>query len=48
MRVMDLDDDMVIVVSKVDPQSVLQAILILESCEGKKATTVLPYLGYAG
>ena len=47
VRVMDLDDDMVIVASTVDSQSVLQAILMLDACEGKNTTLVLPYMGYA-
>lgn len=47
VRVMDLDDDMVIVASTVDSQSVLQAILMLDACEGKHTTLVLPYMGYA-
>ena len=44
VRVMDLDDDMVIVASTVDSQSVLQAILMLDACEGKNTTLVLPYM----
>ncbi|HJJ92535.1 MAG TPA: ribose-phosphate diphosphokinase [Methanocorpusculum sp.] len=47
VRVMDLDEDMVIVASTVDLQSILQVILMLDACEGKQTTLVLPYMGYA-
>ncbi|HJJ99495.1 MAG TPA: ribose-phosphate diphosphokinase [Methanocorpusculum sp.] len=47
VRVMNLDDDMVIVASTVDSQSILQAILMLDACEGKSTTLVLSYMGYA-
>ena len=47
VRVMDLDDNMVIIASTVDSQSMLQAILMLDACEGKNTTLVLPYMGYA-
>lgn len=47
VRVMDLDEDMVVVASTVDARSVLQAALMLDACEGTTTTLVLPYMGYA-
>jgi ribose-phosphate pyrophosphokinase len=47
MRVMDLDDDRIIVASTVDSQSILQTILALDACKGKNTTLILPYMGYA-
>jgi ribose-phosphate pyrophosphokinase len=47
VRVMDHDDDRIIVASTVDSQSVLQTILVLDACEGMNTTLVLPYMGYA-
>ncbi|MDR3102367.1 MAG: ribose-phosphate diphosphokinase [Methanocalculaceae archaeon] len=47
VRVMNFDDDMVIVASTVDSRSILQVLLMLDACEGKNTTLVLPYMGYA-
>ena len=47
IRIMDEDDQMIIIASTVDAESALQAILLLDACEGKETTLVLPYMGYA-
>lgn len=47
VRILDDDDQMIIVASTVDSKSTMQAILLLDACEGKDTTLVLPYMGYA-
>lgn len=47
VRVEDMDDEMVIIASTVDTVAALQVILLLDACEGRDVTLVLPYMGYA-
>ncbi|MDO5844584.1 MAG: ribose-phosphate diphosphokinase [Methanocorpusculum sp.] len=47
LRIMDSDDEMVVVSSTVDAETVMQVILLLDACEGRDVTLVLPYMGYA-
>ncbi|HJJ55936.1 MAG TPA: ribose-phosphate diphosphokinase [Methanocorpusculum sp.] len=49
VRVMDNDNDdnVLIVSSTVDSKSILQTILLIDSCRDKHTTLVLPYMGYA-
>jgi ribose-phosphate pyrophosphokinase len=47
VRVMDPDDDRIIIASTVDSQSILQTILVLDACKGKNTTLILPYMSYA-
>jgi ribose-phosphate pyrophosphokinase len=47
VRVMDPDEDRIIVASTVDFQSIFQTILVLDACEGKNTTLILPYMSYA-
>ncbi|HJJ28875.1 MAG TPA: ribose-phosphate diphosphokinase [Methanocorpusculum sp.] len=47
VRIMDMEDDMVIVGSTVDAASAMQVMLLLDACEGRDVTLVLPYMGYA-
>ncbi|HJJ37726.1 MAG TPA: ribose-phosphate pyrophosphokinase-like domain-containing protein, partial [Methanocorpusculum sp.] len=47
IRIMDEDDQMIIIASTVDAETTMQAILLLDACEGKETTLVLQYMGYA-
>ncbi|MDD4132300.1 MAG: ribose-phosphate diphosphokinase [Methanocorpusculum sp.] len=47
VQILEDDDQMVVVASTVDAESTMQAILLLDACEGKDTTLVLPYMGYA-
>ena len=47
VRVEELDDEMVVVASTVDTTTALQVMLLMDACEGKDVTLVLPYMGYA-
>ncbi|HKM42009.1 MAG TPA: ribose-phosphate diphosphokinase, partial [Methanocorpusculum sp.] len=47
VRILDDDDQMIVIASTVDAESTMQAILLLDACEGKDTTLVLPYMGYA-
>ena len=47
VRIMDLDDEMVVIGSTVDAASAMQVMLLLDACEGRNVTLVLPYMGYA-
>ena len=47
VRIEDLDDEMVLVASTVDDNTALQALLLMDACEGLNVTLVLPYMGYA-
>jgi len=38
---------MVVVASTVDSTTVLQVLLLMDACEGRDVTLVLPYMGYA-
>ena len=42
-----LDDDMVIVGSVVDSDSLIQLVLLIDACEGLTNHLVIPYMGYA-
>jgi ribose-phosphate pyrophosphokinase len=42
-----LDDDMIIVGSVVDNDSLVQLVLLIDACEGLHNRLVLPYMGYA-
>lgn len=47
LRIGELDDEIVIISSTTDSESIMQVILMLDACEGKDVTLVLPYMGYA-
>lgn len=47
LRAPDLDSDMVIVSSILDPESFIELLLLIDTCLGKKITLVIPYMGYA-
>ncbi|HJJ32437.1 MAG TPA: ribose-phosphate diphosphokinase [Methanocorpusculum sp.] len=47
VRIEDLDDEMVLVASTVDNNTALQVLLLMDACEGRDVTLVLPYMGYA-
>jgi len=47
VRVEDLEDEMVVVASTVDSTTALQVLLLMDACEGRDVTLVLPYMGYA-
>ncbi len=47
VRVEELDDEMVVVASTVDAATAMQVILLMDACEGRDVTLVLPYMGYA-
>jgi len=42
-----LDEDMVIVGSLVDSDSLIQLVLLIDACEGLNNQLVIPYMGYA-
>jgi len=43
----ELDEDMVIVGSVVDSDSLIQLVLLIDACEGLTNQLVIPYMGYA-
>ena len=43
----DLDEEMIIVGSVVDNDSLVQLILLIDACDSSKNQLVLPYMGYA-
>jgi ribose-phosphate pyrophosphokinase len=43
----ELDEDMVIVGSVVDSDSLIQLVLLIDACEGLTNKLVIPYMGYA-
>ncbi|HJJ47143.1 MAG TPA: ribose-phosphate diphosphokinase [Methanocorpusculum sp.] len=47
VRVEELDEEMLVVASTVDGPSALQVLLLMDACEGRDVTLVLPYMGYA-
>jgi ribose-phosphate pyrophosphokinase len=42
-----LDEDMIIVGSVVDSDSLVQLVLLIDACEGSNNRLVIPYMGYA-
>ncbi|HJJ42109.1 MAG TPA: ribose-phosphate diphosphokinase, partial [Methanocorpusculum sp.] len=47
VRIMDSDDEIVLISSTIDAESVIQTILLLDACENRDVSLVLPYMGYA-
>jgi len=47
IRTGSISDEMVVVGSIVDPDSFVQLLLLIDTCEGSEIQLVLPYMGYA-
>jgi len=47
LRADQLSEEIVIVGSVIDPQSLVQLLLLIDACEGCDIKLVLPYMGYA-
>jgi ribose-phosphate pyrophosphokinase len=47
LRAGPIGDDVLIVGSVVDSDSLVQLLLLIDACEGARSTLVIPYMGYA-
>lgn len=47
LRTGPLDDEVLIVGNVVDSDSLVELLLLIDACEGSRATLVVPYMGYA-